>query len=233
MRRLPPLVVVLAALLAPAAASARPHVLSAYLWKGNGQIHLNFKTDRALPEKIGYPQTTITPSGTTYTVSDSLHCYQVDITQPARPGDKVRVKIGQDGALFNRRLEVVRRQRGYQRGGLLGCTQDPKANRVLFNLYPSPAVEPVRYFFTANAGPYLDRLRWTGWGTDRATATAVFVSDCASCGPKVRKRTTVVLNRTITCAPWGIRTKAYTGYAIVYDTNRRPVRQDIGDSNYC
>lgn len=235
----------LLAVAAPGTAGARPHVVSAYLWRTSEQLHLAFRTDRALPEQVNFPQTQVTPSGSFYTVSDSLHCYQVDITLEhgalivgtdvrARPGDAVRVKIGNRGRIYNRRLEVLGRNRYYQRGAPIGCTRDPKANYVLFNLFPTPEVEPRRFFFTANSGPYLDRLRWTGWGTAHATATGRYISNCASCGPKIVKQTTVVLDRSVLCAPWGPATRAYRGHTTVYDTNRNPVRQEIGTTDvYC
>lgn len=56
---------------------------------------------------------------------------------------------------------------------------------VIFNLQPTPLVQPQRYFFQADAGPYLKDLVWSGWGRDTAVGTGRYIRDCAvgPCGP--------------------------------------------------
>ena len=219
-----------AVLVAPAGAGAFTPVISAYAWLDRGPVRVDCRTDRPLaPEKIGYPQVDTSFTRGPVIVSRALNCYEGELGT-ARVGDRVRVRIGKHGQILDRRFTVVHRRPGYERGGLIGCTQDPKASSLLVNMYPSPSVEPVRYFFTANSGPYLDRLHWRGWGTRRATATATYISDCASCGPKLVRRSVVVVHR-IACAAWG--GYAYVGTATAYTSSGDPRRVPIGDSNYC
>ena len=224
------LAALVAALAVPATAGAFTRVISAYAWLDRGTVRVDFRTDRPLaPVKIGYPQVDTSFTRGPLVVSRALNCYEGELGS-ASVGDRVRVRIGKHGQILDRRFTVLHRRPGYERGGLIGCRQDPKATSMLFNLYPSPSVEPVRYFFSANAGPYLDRLRWSGWGTPHATATGTYISDCASCGPKIVRRSTVVVHR-IRCTPWG--GYAYVGTAIAYTGSGEARRVPIGDSNYC
>jgi hypothetical protein len=53
---------------------------------------------------------------------------------------------------------------------------------VIFNMYPSPLVQPKRVFFQANSGPYLDKLTWPTWGAATTTGTGAYTLDCTNGG---------------------------------------------------
>lgn len=255
MRRSPVLLIAaLAAALpaAPAAAKAPTRVISAYADyvpanrtmrdEQRGTVHLFFRTTRRLGEREpGRPWLGIDPAGLTpYTVSGRLNCYEAVLDVPLRgrgsrlgPGRRIHVRIGRGGRLLERSLTILRRHRGWGRGGQIGCGQDPEANYLLFNLFRSPLRKPHDFFFTANSGPYVTDLRWSGWGTGRAVGHGRFVSDCASCGAPVHRPTVIVLDRSSGCPQWGAR--AYRGRARVYDTQTGPgrwVRIGVSDL-YC
>jgi len=140
-------------------------------------------------------------------VSPQLHCYlaQVPAFKGGRVGDRVRVRVGRGGRLLRATMRVARMSDANARGGTLGCGADPAAGAVVFGLYPSPHVEPDRWFFTANAGPYLKDLVWTGWGGETATATGTYVSECASCGPRQQYPVTVRVDDLVACPAFGAR----------------------------
>jgi hypothetical protein len=85
----------------------------------------------------------------------------------------------------------------------------PQPKVVFFGLYPEPEVKPARIFLTANAGPYVKDIRWTGWGTAKAIGKGTFISDCASCGEKESKPATLTFRRTVSCKQRGVRIYAY------------------------
>jgi hypothetical protein len=181
-----------------------------------GTAELVYRTDGALPE---YPtgDVRVTPriaggSGSSYAISRSLHCYGASVYMDRRgrigrssalPGHRVRVRI--PGIGWTRMLTVRRQRPNLLRGQTLGCGSDPKASVVLYNLTLTPKVEPGRCFLTADAGPYVDKLTWTGWGTSKAVGTGTYISDCASCGPKESKPATITLQRPVACAVYGTR----------------------------
>lgn len=68
---------------------------------------------------------------------------------------------------------------------------------VYFDLFYQEQIKPRRIFFTANSGSYLKNLKWTGWGSRKAVARGLYVSECASCGPPVRRKAKIrLLGRT-------------------------------------
>lgn len=214
-------------MLATPAVAPPAHVTAAYVYfhhyadkqdlKFNlGTAELVYRTDAALPE---YPtgDVRVAPriaglSGSSYAISRSLHCYGASVYADRRgkvggasalPGHRLRLRIP---ALGWARTVAVRRQRpNLLRGQTLGCGADPKAHVVLFNLTRTPEVEPGRYFLSADAGPYVDGITWSGWGTGQAVGTGTYVSDCASCGPKERKPATITLKTPAACAVYGTR----------------------------
>ena len=68
-----------------------------------------------------------------------------------------------------------------------------------FDMFAHPKVAPKRIFLSANAGPWLKALDWTGWGSDEAVARGVYVSDCASCPPPAKRKATVTFTRPVLC----------------------------------
>lgn len=174
------------------------------------------RTDAALPlDIVGLPRARARLNGVRtqmLTVSRDLHCYAVEVdvvrrgprrrTQ-GRVGDRVRISVGRDGAVLDRRLEVRRMTPELARGGSLGCGEDPASKAVVFNMYPTPLVQPGRFFFTANSGPYLKDVAWTSWGAPTATGVGTYISECASCGPRQEYEVTITVDRLIDCPPYG------------------------------
>lgn len=67
-------------------------------------------------------------------------------------------------------------------------------------------VKPKRIFTAFNSSPYIDKLRWSGWGTAKATGKGIYVSKCASCpGPRLRKATVRLYGGLRTCPGGAIR----------------------------
>lgn len=134
-------------------------------------------------------------------VSPNLHCYLAQV--PGRLGGRVKVRIGRRGRFLDATLPVRAMSAANARGAALGCDADPASKAVVFGLYPTPQVEPDRWFFSADAGPYLRDLTWTDWGSATATATGTYISDCASCGPAQEYPVTVRLDGLVACPGWG------------------------------
>ena len=70
---------------------------------------------------------------------------------------------------------------------------------VYFDYHYQPSVKPTSIFLTANSGPYLTKLKWTGWGTEKAVGRGRFIADCASCGPKENRRVRFTFHKKVTC----------------------------------
>ncbi len=202
----------------PAVASPRPqtHVTGAYVYFTSatgaarkfqsGTDWFTFRTDRALaPAHVAvkiagqdaYP----------FVISTRLHCYGAvaDVARGDRglPGGRVLVTLGQRPVIYSRRLLVQRLRAGLPRGAALGCGADSASRVELFNLTEVPEVEPGSYFLTADAGPYVRDISWTGWGTERAVGTGTFVNDCAICGPRAITGATLILEHPVPCPTVG------------------------------
>ncbi|HEU4658118.1 MAG TPA: hypothetical protein VFR97_11350 [Capillimicrobium sp.] len=218
-----PAAVAVAVLAVSAGPAAAAPVTGASLWFNDavrdeftaGKAMLVFRTEAALPTSTGGSIPTRVRIGGQraylYTISSELHCYGADVDvlrgrkEVGRAGDRLKVTIGRAGGLLRRSLEVQPYAADVARGANLGCDADPKSTTVLFDLFYQPEIEPERVFFTANAGPYLKDLAWTGWGTAQAIGTGTYVSDCASCGPKQILPARLVLERPGACRGWGVQ----------------------------
>jgi hypothetical protein len=197
---------------APAAAAAHATGAVAYLRalaKDKPQIVVVFRTDVALPFRVaGWPSTQGRIDGGSASlvdVSPSLHCYQASV-YGGRVGQRVRVRLGRRGSVLDQTLRVQPMTPEVSRGGTLGCGADPATSAVIFGMYSEPLVAPGRWWFTANSGPYLRDLVWTGWGSPTVTATGTYVSDCASCGPPQRYPVTVRVDGLVDCPRLGTKT---------------------------
>jgi hypothetical protein len=93
---------------------------------------------------------------------------------------------------------------------------------ALFNLTYVPQVKPQKYFLTANSGPYVKKIRWKRWGTNKTVGRGRFISDCASCGPKENKLARLVLWKKVKCKEYGVYTYRY-GRLRVIDPERNRV----------
>jgi hypothetical protein len=220
------------AVAAPAAAAPKVTGAAAYLRKTDDSTAtvVVFRTDAALPFKVaGFPTTSVRIGGgqaATEDVSPSLHCYQAQV-YGGRVGQHVRVRIGRRGSMLDRVVRVQPLTPAIARGGTLGCGADPASSAVIFNMYPPPLVQPGRFFFTANAGPYLKDLVWTGWGTPTATATGTYVSDCASCGAPQQYAVTVTVDALADCPAVGA--KHYTRLSFERAGGRLPSDPSAAD----
>jgi hypothetical protein len=99
---------------------------------------------------------------------------------------------------------------------------------VVFNLTAEPKIEPARVFLQADAGPYLDALRWSGWGSPTATGTGTWVLDCSSGGPSCGASTAVerhparyVLTGLVACPRFGAGAQTYRVGTIAIDRDGR------------
>jgi hypothetical protein len=169
-----------------------------------------FRTTKALPTKEGEVTVKAVVGGSTdylFAISRQLHCYGVSVPvrrdagkrARGRVGDRVRVLLGAGGRIADHRFTVHAQRKGYFRGAPLGCGADPKSKVVQHTPSGFPYVEPYDIFFAANAAPYLHAIAWTGWGTERATGTATYISECASCGDPVRRAVTVIAEQLEPC----------------------------------
>jgi hypothetical protein len=225
--------------LTPTVAQAAPLTLGSYAYYQPvaddpdyaGRVVVVLRTDEALPlfpDRAPRAQASLGGIRTFgYTISRRLFCYgyALDVRKGGLGiGDRVRVRIGKDGVVLDRRLEIRRRAADLPRGQRLGCGDDPASKVVLFNLTRNPLVEPGRFFFSANAGPYLKGIRWTGWGADTATGTGTYVSDCPSCGEPESYPVRVTASQLTTCRPYGAR--AYDN--IAYERTDPPEGVDEG-----
>ena len=122
-------------------------------------------------------------------------------------------------------------------GGASAAT--PKT--VIFDLFAQPLVKPEKVFLTANSGPYLKDLEWSGWGTKRATGTGTWIFDCTSggfgCGPDSGVTThpvTYVLSRPAACPRLGAGARMYRSGAYTVDNDGTPVAHDFSsDYDFC
>jgi hypothetical protein len=110
---------------------------------------------------------------------------------------------------------------------------------VFFNLTTAGQVQPSRVFFQADAGPYLDALQWTGWGSAAATATGTWILDCSNGGPScgsstatTRHPATFTLTDLAPCPRFGAGATVYRrgSVAIDEDGTSRTVALDSGDA---
>ena len=75
----------------------------------------------------------------------------------------------------------------------------PAAGQAVYWNLGNPEVRPRRIFTAYSSAAYLDRLRWKHWGTRKAVARGVLISDCASCSPPARRKVTLRLTGFVTC----------------------------------
>lgn len=113
---------------------------------------------------------------------------------------------------------------------------------VIFNMYPSPLVQPKRIFFQANSGPFLDKIVWTGWGDAIATSTATWTLDCSnggsSCSPDDPDLEThparYILSDLAPCPRFGPKAKSYRSGTIEIDRNGTTDTVDFpSDYDFC
>jgi hypothetical protein len=86
-----------------------------------------------------------------------------------------------------------------------GGEAKPAERTAIYDLFGQAQVEPKRIFLTANSGPYIKRLQWSGWGKRRAIGEGIYISDCVSCPPPDRRPAKVVLRKRKPCEKRGGR----------------------------
>lgn len=179
--------VLAAAFLTAAPAAQAYKVESAYLYYRaydkpshgyKGTAWLIVRTDSAIREVHGFAQFTAA-IGRDYTrtfgLSRELTCYgaEADVAKKSslRVGKRVRVRLG---AKYSKVLRVRRSRAGYPTGKPLGCDKDPKTAVATSGLGGLPEFEPERVFYTADAGPYVYDITWSGWGTAEAVGEGTY-----------------------------------------------------------
>ncbi|MCW2845411.1 MAG: hypothetical protein JWN22_3327 [Nocardioides sp.] len=78
--------------------------------------------------------------------------------------------------------------------------------KVVYFSLSDVKVRPKKIFTAYNSSPYLKRLHWTKWGGQKAVATGIYMSDCASCYGPDRRDAVVTLSRLVTCKNVDYRT---------------------------
>jgi hypothetical protein len=89
--------------------------------------------------------------------------------------------------------------------GTAPAAAQAKAKVVYFSL-GDVKVRPKKIYTAYNSSPYLKRLHWTKWGGQKAVATGIYLSDCASCYGPDRRDAVVTLSRLVTCTNVDYRT---------------------------
>lgn len=112
---------------------------------------------------------------------------------------------------------------------------------VIFNMYPSPLVQPARVFFQANSGPFLDALSWTGWGEATAVGTGTWRLDCSTGGvscapgdPSLAYPATYTLTDPAPCPRFGPAAQSYRKGVVVITRPDATVTQPFSsDYDFC
>lgn len=88
-----------------------------------------------------------------------------------------------------------------------GAIAEARSSTKVVYLDPAyqQSVKPSTIFLTANSGPYLKKLKWTGWGTHKAVGRGRFISDCASCGEYENRKVTITFRKPIYCKAIKVR----------------------------
>lgn len=112
--------------------------------------------------------------------------------------------------------------------GSAGSEAGAREKKVVYLDYNYQAfVKPGKIFLQANSGPYLRRLKWSGWGTNRTVGRGQYVYDCASCIPHEKKPVRITFRKLINCkfAP-GIQIYRYGLIHVIDPTKKRTKRWD-------
>ncbi|MBN8867594.1 MAG: hypothetical protein J0H98_08565 [Solirubrobacterales bacterium] len=107
--------------------------------------------------------------------------------------------------------------------GAFSVTATAKAPKktAIFNLTETPQVKPARYFLTADAGPYVRQIKWSGWGKGKAVGRGRFISDCASCGEKENKPAKLVLWKKVYCPDFHVYSYKFGRLRVIDPTRNR------------
>ncbi|MFL5846937.1 MAG: hypothetical protein ACJ762_19820 [Solirubrobacteraceae bacterium] len=103
---------------------------------------------------------------------------------------------------------------------------------MIFNLSAYPLVQPDRYFFQANGGPYLGNIVWSDWGTDQATGSGTY-NGCAEdggpfCDP-IEAPARFTLIKPVACPRLGPGSTTYTDGTIEIDKPTGTKRVDFDE----
>lgn len=110
-----------------------------------------------------------------------------------------------------------------------GSTAGARSNKVVyFDPAYQQSVKPSRIFLTADSGPYLKKLKWKGWGTNKAVGRGRFISDCASCGDYENRAVTITFRKVIYCKAVDVNTYKFGKIHIKDPRRNRTSRFDFG-----
>jgi hypothetical protein len=87
--------------------------------------------------------------------------------------------------------------------GAAGLSAETSASKPygFFNLFDDPLIKPKTVSLTANSGPYLEEVRWSGWGKKTSKATAIFVDNHGNApGAAERRPALITVSRPKYCA---------------------------------
>lgn len=74
----------------------------------------------------------------------------------------------------------------------------------IFDSDGNALVEPLRIDLDSQGGPYIDGLKWVGWGGPVATGTGTYESKCDFCPKPAVRKAVVLLSRRGTCPKKGV-----------------------------
>jgi hypothetical protein len=84
-----------------------------------------------------------------------------------------------------------------------------------------PSVKPKEIFLTADAGPYVKKIHWTNWGSNKTVGRGRFISDCASCGVKENRPAVFTLKNLTTCKGRGYKTYSFQKLHVIDKSRKR------------
>lgn len=87
----------------------------------------------------------------------------------------------------------------------------------MFDLFPSPLETPKSVFLTADSGPFIEKVSWAGWGTEKAVGTGTFVDNSGAPPPVPKYPATYTLTDLGPCPRLGSDMTSYRGGVISYD----------------
>ena len=101
--------------------------------------------------------------------------------------------------------------------GTVACAAHAAPRTVIFTLFSDPLEMPKEIDLTANSGPYIEKVSWAGWGTEKAVGTGTYVDNSGAPPPVPKYPATYTLTDLGPCPRLGSDVTSYRGGVISYD----------------